>query len=406
MCRLGIEGKGEDGMIEVVLAVILFALFPVHFGLLFFLSFRKTPKTRRNILPSVSILIPALNEEKVIGNTIENILKCDYPRDKMEIIIIASGSTDRTVKICEKYSPKHSVKVLTKTIERGGKPAALNLGLSMSSNDVVVIYDADSIVGPSSLRALVEPLVRPEVAAVIGPVGWINDNENILTRSTSLEFAWVFKSSELRNRLGLLVPFSGSNRCFRKKAVKELGGFDEDSLVEDLDLSIRLAQRGGLMVFSPCAMIQEEAVANWRVLSHQRERWMAGTRNSLKKSMLRAKVRIKLGLLLSIFHAMLPIWLLFSFIFLPIFLVAQVSLFAVCALLTLCFGLGLVIISINDYGKKRFSYLTYIPVWAAIAFYTTLTKPFKQVDTWIKTEKRGKYTEQERPSGPRDKAPN
>jgi cellulose synthase/poly-beta-1,6-N-acetylglucosamine synthase-like glycosyltransferase len=400
LCPLRIDGRREDGMIEIVLAGILFALFPVHFGLLLLLSFRKTPRIGGSILPSTSILIPALNEEKVIGNTIEAILKCDYPRDKVEIIIIASGSTDRTVGICEKYSPRHHVKVLTKTIEKGGKPAALNLGLSMASNDVVVIFDADSVVGPSSLRALVEPLAIPEVAAVIGPVGMINDNENILTRSTSLEFAWVFKSSELRNRLGLLVPFSGSNRCFRREVLEKLGGFDEDSLVEDIDLSIRLAQQGGLMVFSPYAMIQEEAIANWRVLSRQRERWMAGTRESLKKSMPRAKVRIKLGLLLGIFHAMLPIWLMFSFVSLPFFLVARASLLAACALLTFCLGLGLLTISLNDYGKRRFSYLAYVPVWAAIAFYTTLTKPLKRVDKWIRTEKKGRYIKRENASIP------
>lgn len=393
-------------MLELILAGILFTLFPVHFGLLFFLSFRKIPKTRGNVLPSVSILIPVLNEEKVIGNAIETLLKCDYPQDKMEIIVIASGSTDRTVEICKKYSSRGSVKVLTKTLKKRGKPAALNLGLSSAKNNVVVVYDADSIVRSSSLRALVEPLGRPEVEAVVGPVGMINDNENILTRSTSLEFAWLFKSSELRERLGLLVPFSGSNRCFRKKVLEELGGFNEDSLVEDLDLSVRLAQRGDLMVFSPRAMIQEEAIASWMVHSRQRERWMAGTRESLKKLMPRAKVRIKLGLLLSIFHAMLPIWMIFSLISLPIFFVVQASLFAACALLTFLLGLGLLIISMNDYGKKRFSYLIYIPVWAALAFYTTLTKPFKRVDTWIRTEKRGKYTKQESALHLQEKTPN
>jgi len=393
-------------MLELILAGILFTLFPVHFGLLFFLSFRKIPKTRGNILPSVSILIPALNEEKVIGHTIETLLKCDYPRDKMEIIVIASGSTDKTVDTCKKYSSRGPVKVLTKNLKKRGKPAALNLGLSSAKNDVVVIYDADSIVRPSSLRALVEPLGRPEVAAVVGPVGIINDNENILTRSTSLEFAWLFKSSELRERLGLLVPFSGSNRCFRKKVLEELGGYDEDSLVEELDLSVRLAQQGGLMVFSPRAIIQEEAIASWRAHSRQRERWMAGTREGLKNLMPRTKLRIKIGLLLSIFHAMLPIWMIFSLISLPIFFVAQASLFTTCALLTFWFGLGLLIISMNDYGKKRFSYLTCIPVWAALAFCTTLTKPFKRVDTWIRTEKRGKYTKQEIALHLQEKAPN
>lgn len=382
-------------MLELVLAAILSTLFPAHFGLLFFLSFRKKPKTRGNIVPSLSILIPALNEEKVIGNTIETLLQCDYPREKMEIIVIASGSTDRTVETCRKYSSRGPVKVLTKKLGKRGKPAALNLGLSLAKNDVVVIYDADSIVRLSSLRALVEPLRRPEVVAVVGPVGMINDNENILTRSTSLEFAWLFKSSELRERLGLLVPFSGSNRCFRKKILEELGGFDEDSLVEELDLSVRLAQRGGLMVFSPRAIIQEEAIASWSVHSRQRERWVAGTRKSLERLMPRAKVRIQIGLLLSIFHAMLPIWMVFSLVSLPIFFVVQAPLFAACALLTFLFGLGLLIMSMNDYGKKRFSYLIYIPVWMALALCTTLTKPFKRIDTWIKTEKGGKYSKQE-----------
>jgi len=376
-------------MLELILAGVLFVLFPIHFGFLFFLSFRKKLQSSKTFLPSVSILIPALNEEKVIGNTLEALLKCDYPRNKMEIIVIASGSTDRTVEICKNYSSKGPIKVLTKPLKKRGKPAALNLGLASAKNDVIVIYDADSIVQPPSLRALVEPLGRPGVAAAVGPVGMINDDVNVLTRSTSLEFAWLFESSELRQRLGLLMPFSGSNRCVKKDVLKRLGGFDEDSLVEELDLEVRLSERGSPTVFSPDAMVYEEAITSWKVHSGQRERWITGTRMGIRKFMPKTKTRIKLGFLFSIFHAMLPIWLISSLVSFPIFLAIQAHLFAACSALTFCFTWGLLIKSVRKYGKKRYRYLLYLPVWAAIALHTTLTKPFKRATSWKKTQKEG-----------------
>jgi cellulose synthase/poly-beta-1,6-N-acetylglucosamine synthase-like glycosyltransferase len=125
--------------------------------------------------PKISVIIPAYNEEKVIANTIEGLLETKYP--KKEIIFVDDGSKDKTLEIASHYKDK--IKVLHK--ENGGKATAINYGVLYSTGEIIVIVDADTIIGRQSLKEIVKGFeINEHVAAVAG-----NINKNNL-------FFWIF----------------------------------------------------------------------------------------------------------------------------------------------------------------------------------------------------------------------
>ena len=147
-------------------------------------NYLKSLKERRRVdassfeYPSCSILIPAHNEEKVIANTIEAMLALDYPRDKLEIIVINDGSTDATKEIIGRYGAIDS-RVVLFDVPAGqggkGKSRALNLGLQRATSNIIAIYDADNTPDRNALRYLVAQLIsNPDLGAVIGKFRTVN----------------------------------------------------------------------------------------------------------------------------------------------------------------------------------------------------------------------------------------
>ena len=141
--------------------------------------------------PSCSILIPAHNEEKVIGRTIESMLNLEYPKDKLKIIIINDGSADGTKEIIQRYSAQDARVVLfdvPKGLGGKGKSRALNLGMKAASSDIIAIYDADNTPDPRSLRYLTaQLLLHKNLGAVIGKFRTVNKKANLLTRFINIE---------------------------------------------------------------------------------------------------------------------------------------------------------------------------------------------------------------------------
>ena len=144
-------------------------------------AYRDSLISEPKVYPSMSILIPAYNEEKVIKNTIESIIQSDYP--KKEIIVIDDGSKDRTLEIAKQY--KNEIKVLHK--ENGGKASALNHGLLFTKGEIIVIVDADTIIGRNALKSIAKGLSDEKVAAVAGNIK-IRNKVNWLTWCQALEY--------------------------------------------------------------------------------------------------------------------------------------------------------------------------------------------------------------------------
>jgi cellulose synthase/poly-beta-1,6-N-acetylglucosamine synthase-like glycosyltransferase len=231
--------------------------------------------------PTCSILIPAHNEERVIAATIEAMLQLDYPREKLEIIVINDGSTDGTKDIIESYAAIDS-RVVLFDVPKGqggkGKSRALNLGVQRAQSDIIAIYDADNTPDRNALRYLVARLVSDkELGAVIGKFRTVNKNVNMLTRFINIE-TLSFQSMLQAGRWQMhnIATLPGTNFVMWSWLIRELNGWDEEALTEDSELSIRIYQKGFKIQFLPYAITYEQEPEEWKVWIKQRMRWVRG----------------------------------------------------------------------------------------------------------------------------------
>ncbi|MGD0644128.1 MAG: glycosyltransferase family 2 protein [Candidatus Bathyarchaeia archaeon] len=228
--------------------------------------------------PKFSIIVPTKNEETVIGRCLSSLLDLDYPKDKMEIIIVDGNSSDSTVKICSEFSAKYpqSFKIITEK-ESKGKPAALNLALPQVTGEIVGTFDADSLPEKEVLRKAASCFNDKQVMAVQGRTTSLNEKSNILTRVAAMEEkAWYQALLNGREKLQLFVPLNGSCQFLRRNVLEELGGWEETALTEDIELAVRLVEKSYLIKYSPDVCSGQETPNGLGDLVKQRVRWYRG----------------------------------------------------------------------------------------------------------------------------------
>ena len=139
-------------------------------------------------MPKISVLIPMHNEEQVLQYVLEALLKCDYDRDRMEIIPINDNSTDRTKELLDEYHEKYEfIRPIHRDCPNRGKPAGLNDAMEVATGDIIIVFDADYRPATDMLKQLAVAFFDPEVGAVMGRVIPYNANKNLLTRLINLE---------------------------------------------------------------------------------------------------------------------------------------------------------------------------------------------------------------------------
>ncbi|MEM3703949.1 MAG: glycosyltransferase family 2 protein, partial [Candidatus Bathyarchaeia archaeon] len=218
--------------------------------------------------PTVSILIPARNEERVIGRILERMTELTYPKDKLQVIVIDDASTDSTGKIAEQYSMLHVyISVVKRCKGEGGrgKASALNAGMKKAKGEVILCFDADYYPQRDIVEKLVKEFKDNMVGAVQGRVVVLNEPQNVVTRLVALERIGGYRiDQEARDRLGLITQFGGTVGGFRRDLLESLGGWDEKILAEDTDLTFRVYLAGYKIKYVAEAECYEEAVENWR----------------------------------------------------------------------------------------------------------------------------------------------
>lgn len=235
-------------------------------------------------LPSVSILIPAHNEEKVIDGCLAAMRQIDYPRDRLEILVVNDRSRDATGAIADRHAAEDaSVRVLHRPDGAlPGKPAALADAIGGMTAEAIVFFDADYIPPADLVRKLVAPLADPAIGATMGRVVPYNTDRNILTRLIDLERrAGYVVDQEARYRLGLLPQFGGTCGAVRRDALEAVGGWRTDVLAEDTDLTYRLFTNGYRVAYLDTAMCYEESPETWQVRFKQVRRWAYGHNDCL-----------------------------------------------------------------------------------------------------------------------------
>jgi cellulose synthase/poly-beta-1,6-N-acetylglucosamine synthase-like glycosyltransferase/spore germination protein YaaH/peptidoglycan/xylan/chitin deacetylase (PgdA/CDA1 family) len=222
---------------------------------------------------TVSVVVPAYNEEQVIARTVEALLGQEPP--VTEVVCVDDGSKDRTLAVLhEKFDGNPRVRIFSKP--NGGKASALNLGFAEARGEVVVALDSDTIFAQQTVAHLTAPFSDPRVGAVAGNAK-VGNRVNRLTRWQALEYVTA-QNLERRawDLVGAVPVVPGAVGAWRRKAVLDAGGFHEDTLAEDTDLTLRLIAQGFRVVYAEHALAYTEAPETAKALLKQRFRWTYG----------------------------------------------------------------------------------------------------------------------------------
>jgi len=303
----------HDSLLAIALLVTWLIIgFYALLSLYGYIYSRESEQARRDVpavaeWPSVSILVPAHNEEIVMAGTIESLLHLDYPRDKFEVIVIDDSSTDRTRRVIEHImSQDRRLKLVAIPEGLGGrgKSYALNVGLEHAAHELVAVFDADNTPEPQSLRYLIaEMMADPTLAAAVGKVRTINATTNFLTRCIAIEFVsfqWMVQAG--RWRLFRLASLPGTNYVIRREALEKAGGWDPTAIADDAELTVRLSQEGYHIKFVPYAVTWEPEPQDWGVWLRQRLRWARGGTYVLRKFLPRLHRLRRRDLALEVLH--------------------------------------------------------------------------------------------------------
>ncbi len=231
-----------------------------------------------NSLPFVDILVAARDEETVVQRLIERIEALHYPKAKISTWVIDDGSKDRTPIILEELKSKfQNLNVIRRSASStGGKSGALNQALTKSKGEWLLILDADAQLQEDCLQRLIAYATQGGWAAVQLRKAVINNSHNYLTRFQAMEMAMDALIQQGRLAVGGVVELRGNGQLLRRSVLDRCGGFNEDTVTDDLDLSFRLLISGSLIGILWDPPVQEEAVETMSALWRQRKRWAEG----------------------------------------------------------------------------------------------------------------------------------
>ena len=355
-------------------------------------------------LPFVSVLVPVKNEEKVVGRLLDALLRVDYPANRLEVIVVDDASTDRTGEVCFEYASKYpNLKVLEKR-ESSTKAAALNFGLKSSVGDVVATFDGDSVPEVESFRRAVEYFSDSRVAGVQGRICSINAGQNMLTRFLSYEGAVQYELYwRGKDALNLYVGLGGTCQFIRRSVLLEVGGWNEECLAEDTELSLRMLEKNYFVRYASDVRTWEESPFSVKGLVAQRARWFRGYldvgpkfgRLMRKPTLKRFDAEVTLFgvfvLLLCVVNFVVPLWGLSAPSGLWMVVIGQFTSLFTLALLA-AVGVALAGLS-QPFRLRNMLWLPFIfAYWSLqsfIALYALLQVVLRRPKRWHKTEHSG-----------------
>ncbi len=256
--------------------IAFFSLFVVSVFLLLFLKYRNTylqkPK-QTGWKPLVSVIMPAYNEGVYIADSIKSVLASDYPKDKLDIIIVDDGSTDNTYEIAKTFEKENPVRVFKK--ENGGKGAALNFGIEKAKGELTATMDADSYLTKDTLKELIPYFTDLEVMAVT-PAVKIKQTTSWISEFQRIEYLMILFSRKLLSFIDCVPVTPGPFSMFRTGVLTKVGGFDEHNLVEDQEIALRIQANNYKIKSSMSASVYTEPPSTMWDLLRQRVRWQRG----------------------------------------------------------------------------------------------------------------------------------
>jgi len=249
---------------------------------------RKAPEKKFEQLPAVTIQLPLYNEMYVVERLIDSVVKTDYPRDLLEIQVL-DDSTDETVEIVRARVDKYKkqgidIKHIHRTNRRGFKAGALEEGMAVAGGEYIAVFDADFIPTPSFLKKTIHYFTDPDIGMIQMRWGHVNRDYSLLTKLQAifLDGHFVIEHTA-RNRTGRFFNFNGTAGIWRKKTITDAGGWQHDTLTEDLDLSYRAQMKGWKFVYLPMHEVPAELPVDIIAFKSQQHRWAKGSIQTAKK---------------------------------------------------------------------------------------------------------------------------
>jgi cellulose synthase/poly-beta-1,6-N-acetylglucosamine synthase-like glycosyltransferase len=283
-------------------------------------------------LPYVTVQLPLFNEATVAVRLLDHVARLDYPRSRLEIQVL-DDSTDETgtlvrARIRELAQNPETrdldVVYIHRTDRTGYKAGALDNGLKVAKGDLVAIFDADFLPQPSFLLSLVGHFENREIGMVQARWGHLNRDHSLLTRVQALMLdGHHLVENRARFAAGWLFNFSGTGGMWRREAIADAGGWQHDTLTEDLDLSYRAQMRGWKFVYREDVVSPAELPEDVSAFRAQQYRWAKGTVQTARKLMKRVMTsKLSLSQRVEAFfhltpHFAYPLMVLLSVLLLP-----------------------------------------------------------------------------------------
>lgn len=233
-------------------------------------------KQDESFLPTVSLVIAAYNEERVLQEKLENSLALDYPKERLEIVVASDGSTDATSAIARSYANQGII--LHEVFPRGGKTRALNLVVPKTRGEILVLSDANTMYRPDALRKLVRHFADPAVGAVSGDVRLVNAADSH-AQSEGLYYRYERWLQELESRLGSIIGADGGMYAVVRKLFHPPSNA---TVVDDFVISMTVSRLGYRVLYDPKAVAIEQGTLSSREEFRRKVRIVAGCLQALK----------------------------------------------------------------------------------------------------------------------------
>jgi GT2 family glycosyltransferase len=238
--------------------------------------------------PRVTVQLPIFNERYTVERLLDAVARLDYPRDRLQVQVL-DDSTDLTTPLVRQWVAKHQaqgldIELIRRTARTGFKAGALAEGLKSATGELIAMFDADFVPAADWLRRTVIEFRDPRLGCLQTHWGHLNRNYNLLTQAQALAFDGHFVVEQVaRSRNGLLLNFNGAAGVWRRAAIDDAGGWQADTLTEDLDLSFRAQLRGWRIGYLPDVIVPAELPAQMDAFKQQQFRWAKGAMQTLRK---------------------------------------------------------------------------------------------------------------------------
>jgi len=260
----------ELGEILIYIVCYFGLLTSIYFLITLYENRKKFDTPKYKLFPFVSVIVPAYNEEKTLAKTIKSLKGLNYPKKKLQIIVIDDGSTDRTYNIAKSFK---GIEVYRK--KNGGKSTALNLGLKKARGVLVGALDADSFVDKEALRRLLGYFNDKNIMAVT-PSLHVYKPKSFLQKIQKIEYLISIFLRKIFSFLGSIHVTPGPFTIYRKEFFDRYGGYDENNLTEDIEVALRIQSKGYEIENSHNATVFTVSPYHFKPLLNQRLRWYLG----------------------------------------------------------------------------------------------------------------------------------